>query len=264
MDWLSAKLGVEGCGPYAVDNLAKAGVLANPSTDDACDLEAQESVANSTRWLLVIAGFQTMLGGFGTYLVWRSLTLNREATNAAASASAAAVAANDLTQKHFAAAQRPWLRFVGEPVVSHFYEDNGHHAIFAKVLLNKGARLRSTSRHMFNLTRFRCSLGRPTKPPASSGDCVEKRKSDVGAVVVFPEDGEVETTSVTGLSHENSGGGVRAQMILCVTYRAADFPEIYYTAVDIRFSYDPNVVPLGALNTDTCVSSVMDDSFAMI
>jgi hypothetical protein len=83
IDWISAKLGVTGCGPYAVDRLAKGDDIAKAEYYEACDLEAQESVANSTRWLLILAGFQTLLGMFGAWLVWRTLRFNRDATDAA-------------------------------------------------------------------------------------------------------------------------------------------------------------------------------------
>lgn len=83
IDWLSAKLGVTGCGPYAVDRLGRALQKTEVEYNSACDLDAQESVANSTRWLLILSLAQTVLGAFGAYLVWRTLRYNRIATEAA-------------------------------------------------------------------------------------------------------------------------------------------------------------------------------------
>jgi hypothetical protein len=76
IDWFSAKFGVTGCGPYSVDRFGHANQIENAEYYRACDLEAQESSANSTRWLLLIAGLQTCLAIFGTWLVWRTLKFN--------------------------------------------------------------------------------------------------------------------------------------------------------------------------------------------
>jgi hypothetical protein len=83
VDWLSAKFGVTGCGPYSVDRLGYSKERNESTYNDTCDLDAQESVANSTRWLLLIALLQTVLAIVGTLLVWRSLKLNRDAVSAA-------------------------------------------------------------------------------------------------------------------------------------------------------------------------------------
>jgi hypothetical protein len=89
IDWLSAKFGVTGCGPYSVDRLGYGKQRQENAYNETCDLEAQESVANSTRWLLFIALLQSLLGIVGTILVWRSLKLNRDAIKAAIDTSTA-------------------------------------------------------------------------------------------------------------------------------------------------------------------------------
>ena len=86
VDWLSSKFGVTGCGPYSVDRLGYGKQRQENAYNNTCDLEAQESVANSTRWLLLIALLQTLLGVVGTALVWRSLKLNRDAVEIAINA----------------------------------------------------------------------------------------------------------------------------------------------------------------------------------
>lgn len=83
VDWLSGKLGVTGCGPKTVDRIGYAEEIGQEDYYTACDLDAQESVANSTRWLLLIALFQTALGVVGTILVWRTLIFNRKAIETA-------------------------------------------------------------------------------------------------------------------------------------------------------------------------------------
>lgn len=125
IDWLSAKFGVTGCGPYSVDRFGQSSQIKNDEYYRACDLEAQESSANSTRWLLLIAALQTVLAIVGTGLVWRSLSYTRLATNAATNATSAAIDAANTAKTAYLAEHRPWLKFAQDPIVTYSVWENG-------------------------------------------------------------------------------------------------------------------------------------------
>lgn len=116
LDWFSAKLGVTGCGPYAVDRMGYGKEKEKPEYYTACDLDAQESTANSTRWLLLIAAIQTVITIVGTGLVWTSLKLNRDAVKVAEGGMALSVKAMEIQERTFEIEFRPILVPSGERI----------------------------------------------------------------------------------------------------------------------------------------------------
>lgn len=78
-----------------VDEISKANERANNDKHDEKDLVAQESMATSTHWIMWFTGAQIFLTLFGTWLVWRSLTLTRVAVNAAVEGNTHTIAANE-------------------------------------------------------------------------------------------------------------------------------------------------------------------------
>ena len=78
-----------GLGPDpAINAICVAGVVeaTNENERAEADLVAQSEMALWARWMLIVTALATLLTGIGVLFVWRSLTLNRQAVDAAISA----------------------------------------------------------------------------------------------------------------------------------------------------------------------------------
>ena len=85
--------------------------IANPAPDsgqdhEKRDLAAQESMAAWAFYVVVFAGLTSLITFFGTILIWKQVSLTREAVEETAKATGAMLRQNELTE----AAQRPWLK----------------------------------------------------------------------------------------------------------------------------------------------------------
>ncbi|RVD66389.1 hypothetical protein [Mesorhizobium sp. M7A.F.Ca.ET.027.03.2.1] len=202
------------------DDLKAQQRAADATVESAASAKRQESLALA-QIALSVAGIIAL-----AYTLW----LSRAATNAA-------VDANRIAREHFAAEQRPWLRFKGEIELGSFNsKDTGEVLTLNVAVQNTGkSPAESVTAHL---------LVRPMNF-LLFGNAVTKKFAETvakpsnwnhGAIVVFPDDNRTVATSTRDLPDNSSEK--RWLAIVCITYKVGGFDRVYYTASAVSFNAD--------------------------
>lgn len=197
------------------------------------DLDAQVEMADWAEGMLwatsVLGTISILVTGIGLFFVWRTLETNRDATNAA-------VEANRIAQELFAAENRPWIRFAKPVEVGNYWDSNsGSHISVTASLQNTGKTTAVDVRASLILDVPNVFSFLSNKPVAEFAEREASRPElhDFGKIAVFANSDQFPEISASSNDVPDTDKAIRA--IICVTYRASGFENIYYTAIAVEF-----------------------------